>query len=191
MEAQSALYQKIQTTYDFTDFEMQKMNFTISVIKYEFSKFIILGIVFALVGLFREYVVLMLTLILIRTFSGGIHFNHFSSCFLFTAIFIALPVLLSSIVVLPHTIQVIILAASVSITYLTGPVTSPKRLPLQYGRYRTYRLISTGIALIWFFVFAFARVFPYRNLCFWVISLQTIQLICAKLARKGDIYEKD
>lgn len=190
MEAQSALYQKIQTTYDFTDFEMQKMNFTISVIKYELSKFLILGIIFALVGLFREYVVLMLTLIPIRTFSGGIHFNHYSSCFLFTAIFSSLPVLLSNIV-LPHTIHVIILAVSVSIIYLTGPVTSPKRPPLQYGRYQTFRLISTGMVLIWFFVFAFARVFPYRNLCFWVISLQTIQLICAKLARKGEIYEKD
>lgn len=190
MEAQSALYQKIQTTYDFTDFEMQKMNFTISVFKCEGSKLIILGIVFAALGLFREYAILMLTLVPVRMFSGGIHFDHYYSCFMFTTLFSILPILLVGII-LPQSVQIAVMAASIGITYLIGPVTSKKRPPIQYGRYRAFRLISTGVVLIWFFVFAFAGAFPYRNLCFWVIALQTIQLICAKIARKGDlIYEK-
>lgn len=190
MEAQSTLYHKIQTTYQFTDFEMKKINFTISVIKCELSKFIILGIAFALFGFFPEYMVLMLTLIPIRMFSGGIHFNHYSSCFIFTSFFSALPVLLTGIV-LPHSAQLVILGLCVAITYLIGPVTSTKRPPIRYERYRAFRLISTSVSLVWFLVFAIAGAFPYQNLCFWVIALQTIQLICAKIARKGDmIYEK-
>ena len=190
MEAQSALYQKIQTTYDFTDFEMQKMNFTISVFKCEGSKLIILGIVFAVLGLFREYAILMLTLVPVRMFSGGIHFDHYYSCFLFTTLFSFLPILLTGIT-LPHSVQVVVMAASIGITYLVGPVTSKKRPPIPYKRYWVFRLFSTGVVLFWFFVFAFAGAFPYRNLCFWVIALQTIQLICAKIARKGElIYEK-
>lgn len=190
MDANSALYQKIQTTYQFTDFEMQKMNYTISVISYEFSKFIILGIAFAVLGLFPEYAVLMLTLIPIRAFSGGIHFDHYYSCFLFTSLFFALPVLLSGIV-LPHPIQLAVLLVCAVITYFIGPVTSKKRPPIQYARYQVFRRISTGLLLVWFFIFAFVGAFPYENLCFWIIALQTIQLICAKIARKGDIYEKD
>lgn len=191
MEAQSTLYHKIQTTYEFTDFEMQKINFMISVIKCELSKVIILGAAFAIFGFFTEYMVLMLTLIPIRMFSGGIHFNHYSSCFLFTSLFSVLPVLLTGIV-LPHQTQLVILGLCVAIIYLIGPVTSTKRPPIRYERYRAFRLIATSVSLVWFFVFAFAGAFPYQNLCFWVIALQTIQLICAKIARKGDkIYEKD
>ena len=32
---------------------------------------------------------------------------------------------------------------------------------------------------------------PHRSVVFWSIILQIIQLICAKLTRKGEIYEKD
>ena len=190
MEAQSALSQKIQATYHFTDFEMEKMHFTISVFKCEGSKLIILAIVFAVLGLFREYAVLMLTLIPIRMFSGGIHFDHYSSCFVFTTLFSVLPMLLTGITP-PHSVQVAVMAVSIGITYLIGPVTSKKRPPIKYGRYRAFRLISTGVVFVWFFIFAFVRTFPFQNLCFWVIALQTVQLICAKIARKGDIYEKN
>lgn len=191
MQAQSAVYDKIQAAYQFTDFEMQKLNFTVTVIKYEFSKIILLGTVFGILGYFTEYAILMLTLIPVRMFSGGIHFNHYSSCFLFTSLFSALPILLTGIV-LPHPVQLAILALCTVITYVTGPVTSTKRPPVRYARYCIFRLVSTGVVLMWFFIFAFAGAFPYQNLCFWVIALQTIQLICAKIARKGDIiYEKD
>ena len=39
METQSALYRKIQSTYHFTDFEMQRMKYTISVFHCEFQTF--------------------------------------------------------------------------------------------------------------------------------------------------------
>ena len=158
METQSALYRKIQSTYHFTDFEMQRMKYTISVFHCEFSKLLILGIAFYIFGYFPEYIVLMLTLI--------------------------------NSIVLPYVGQLVILALSAGVTYLAGPVTSTKRPPMKYKKYREAQLVSTAIVVIWFFIFAFVRVFPYENLCFWVITLQTIQLICAKIARKGDIYEK-
>lgn len=189
MAAQSALYQKIQTTYDFTDYEMQKINYTLSVFKCEFSKILILGAAFALFGIFPEFMVLLVMLVPVRRYSGGIHFRHYSSCFIFTALFFILPVLLGS-VVLPFPLQPAILGISIAVTYITGPVTAPNRPPLEYKMYRKFRLISTGLVLAWSMIIAFAGAFPFRNICFWMIALQTIQLICAKFARKGDIYEK-
>lgn len=189
MATQSALYQKIQTTYDFTDFEMQKINYTISVFKCEFSKILVLGAAFAFLGIFPEFMVMMVALIPIRRYSGGIHFKRYSSCFIFTALFFALPVLLNHIV-LSYPLQLAILDISIAVTYIVGPVTAPNRPPLEYKMYQKFRLISTGLVLAWSIIIAFARVFPYQNICFWVITLQTIQLICAKPARKGDIYEK-
>lgn len=189
MAAQSALYEKIQSTYEFTDYEMKRLDYTLSVFKCECSKLVILAVVFAVWGRFPEYLVVLLTLLPVRRYSGGIHFNHYRSCFLFTTLFLMLPVLLNSIV-FPLSVQLIVLAFNIGITYAVGPVTSQKRPPLEYKKYRQFRYISTGFLLVWLLVFAFVREFPFENLCFWVLTLQTIQLICARIARKGEIYEK-
>lgn len=190
MAAQSALYKKIQSTYEFTDYEMKRLDYTLSVFKCEGSKLFILAAAFAVWGHFPEYIIVILTLLPVRRYSGGIHFNHYGSCFLFTALFFVLPVLLDG-VVLSYPVQLAVLLFNVTATYLVGPVTSRKRPPLEYKKYRKFRYMSTTFVFAWFILFAFVRVFPYGNLCFWVLTLQTIQLICARIARKGEIYEKD
>lgn len=189
MATQSPLYEKIQMTYGFSDHDIQLIRYTLSALKCELSKLLVLGIVFSLAGLFPEYAVMMLTLVPIRRYGGGIHFNHYSSCFLFTALFFVLPVLLNEIV-LPHAAQLTVLGLCTVTTLAVGPVTAQNRAPMARNKYQLFRLISAGLLLIWFLLFAFVKVFPYANLCFWVIALQTIQLICAKIVRKGDIYEK-
>lgn len=186
----SYVYRKIQTTYHFTDVEMQKLSYTFYVFVYEISKFLILGIAFSLLGLWHEYVISLLALMPVRVFSGGIHFNHYYSCFLFTASFFVVAVLMNA-VSLPYPAQPAVMLLCAGVTYFIGPVTSKKRPPIQFGRYQAFRLVSTGLLLLWFLWFVFVRKFPYQNICFWILFLQTIQLICAKLARKGDIYEKN
>ncbi len=189
MTTQSGLYRRIQTDYDFSDLEMQQMKYTLSVLNYELTKFILLGIVASIFGLFAEYAAAMLVLLPIRIFSGGIHFNHYSSCLLFTGLFFAVPILLRDVAV-PYGVQLFALLVCLFITYLTGPVTAEKRRPITYEKYCRFRLISSGLVLMWFLIFAIVKVFPYQNICFWMITLQSIQLLCAKFARKGEIYEK-
>lgn len=189
MTTQSGLYRKVQTDFAFTDLEMQQMKYTLSVLNYELSKFILLGVAASVFGLFAEYAVAMLVLLPIRIFSGGIHFNHYSSCLLFTGLFFTVPILLRDVAV-PYSVCLVTLLVCLFITYLAGPVTSEKRPPIKYARYCRFRLISTGLMLMWLLIFAIVRVFPYQNICFWMIALQSIQLLCAKFARKGEIYEK-
>lgn len=190
MKSQIGIYKRIQNTYHFTDLEMRRLDFTLTVFFYEISKFIILAILFSAVGLFQEYAISILVLMPIRIFSGGIHFNHYISCFLFTSVFFTVPVLLRS--VSPDgPVRLGCMAICLLVTYLIGPVTSQKRPPITYKRYTLFRLISTGLLLVDLFLSEVFRVLPYENICFWVIVLQTIQLICARLARKGDIYEKN
>lgn len=190
MNSQTDIYRTIQNTYHFTDLEMKRLNYTLTVFFYEISKFIILAIVFSAAGLFQEYLVSILVLMPIRIFSGGIHFNHYTSCFLFTSAFFTAPILLQSVSV-TEPVRLGILVLCLLTTFLIGPVTSQKRPPITYKRYTMFRLISSGLLLIYIFLLEVFRVLPYENICFWVIILQTIQLICARAARKGDIHEKN
>ncbi len=189
MAPQTGIYKKIQQKYGFTDFEIKKMHYTISLLGYEGSKLIIMGIFFGLLGLFQDYMVVLATLLPIRVCSGGLHFNRYWTCFTFTFIFIACPIFLHDVTV-PQAGQFVSLLACLIITFFIGPVTSKKRPPIQYKRFLLFRLFTCGLLLLHFIHFAIARTFPGENICFWVIVLQTIQLLCAKLVRKGEIYEK-
>lgn len=189
MNLQIDIYKRIQNTYHFTDLEMRRLDFTLTMFFYEISKFIILAILFSAVGLFQEYAMSILVLMPIRIFSGGIHFNHYISCFLFTSVFFTVPILLRSVSP-DEPVRLSLMAICLLATFLIGPVTSPKRPPITYKRYSSFRLISTGLLLIYLFLSEVFRVLPYENICFWVVILQTIQLICARVARKGDIHEK-
>lgn len=187
---QTSFYHKIQNVYGFTDQEIRRMQYTLSVIGYEGSKLIVFGLLFGILGLFMEYLVTLAVLLPIRIFAGGLHFNHYSSCFLFTAFFLVCPLALRHIMP-PDGIQIALLAACMLTTLAIGPIPSIKRPPFSYRRYTQFRLIAGGVIAIYLFIFAVIREFPGKNICFWVILLQTIQLICAKLVRKGDtIYEK-
>lgn len=52
------------------------------------------------------------------------------------------------------------------------------------------RITSSVILLIYTVAYLVMENVPHRNIIFWSIILQIIQLFCAKLARKGEIYEK-
>lgn len=183
-------YKSWQKMYGFTDHEIERLRYGLSVIASEGSKLILMTILFVVLGKFELYAIAVVTLLPIRIFSGGLHFNHYISCLLFTTSFFVLCVFLSTHLYLSQQCQSIINGICLFITFFTGPVTSKKRPPLSHRQYNMYRLISSGLLFIYVVCFIVADTFPHRNLCFHVITLQTIQLVCARLARKGEKYEK-
>ena len=151
---------------------------------YETSKFLIMFIFFTILGLHKEYCIAILALLSIRNFLGGLHFEHYWSCFLFTFLFMGTGIWLSLNVSLPRDIELVILILSVITGFLIGPVISTKRRALSKKQSIIYRLCGTFILLIYFTLFTFKKTFPYSNIYFWVIVLQTLQLIFAKYLRK-------
>ncbi len=190
MHSQLERYRELQITYGFTDAEIRYLQYGRSILICEGTKFILLGIILGLLGHFQEYVIVMITLLPLRIFSGGIHFNHYFSCLLFTACFIVCPILLQSAISIPDTAQLPLLFLCLIATAFAGPVPSKKRPPLSHRRYCSFRRITCGLLLIYIILFGFVRSFPGESLCLWVILLQTIQLLCAKGARKGELDEK-
>lgn len=182
--------EQIQSSYNFTDLEMAKMDYTLKVFAYEFSKLIFFFTFFTAIGKLSEFVVCMIALLPFRWISGGIHLKHYWSCFLFSFAFFAVILFLGENFTLPFYIQVGLFILSNLLLFIIGPVPSAKRKAMTKIRYDKLRVLSSLILAIYTVLYFALQNVPHRSIVFWSIILQIIQLICAKLTRKGDIYEK-
>ncbi|MCI5731027.1 MAG: accessory gene regulator B family protein [Eubacterium sp.] len=190
MSAYSRSLDKIQTSYQFTDKEMARMDYTLKVFFYETSKLLFYFLFFLCIGKYSEFVVCLIALLPLRWISGGLHLKHYWSCFLFSFLFFSVIILALDGCVLPQEVQIILLTLCNIFLYLIGPVTSEKRKTMTLKRYQGMRYLSSGILFVYTILYFVLENVPHRSIVFWSIILQIIQLFCARLVRKGEIYEK-
>lgn len=190
MSVYSRSLDQIQGAYHFSDNEMARMDYTLKVFSYELSKLLFFTLFFLFIGKLEEYIVCLIALLPLRWLSGGLHLKHFWSCFVFSFVFFNLIILGLEHYMLPEAVQVILLIFSNLCLYGIGPVTSSKRKTMTKRRYDSMRIISSLILLIYTAAYFVLENVPHRNIIFWSIILQIIQLFCARMVRKGEIYEK-
>lgn len=170
----------------FTSYELELLRYFYLCIAYDGSKFLILLLLFSFFHLGREFCMEILFLISLRNFWGGLHFKHYASCFAFTFAFSSTGIILSHLIVLNDTFQIILLVMMILLSAITKPVISANRPPLSAKQESMCHRWGMIVLLIYLAIFLTADTFPYRNLCFWVIVLQTIQLKAAELFTKGE-----
>lgn len=190
MSVYSRSLNQIQGTYHFSDKEMARMDYTLKVFSCELSKLLFFTLFFLFIGKFEEYMVCLIALLPLRWLSGGLHLKHFWTCFLFSFLFFDLIVLGLEHYVLPETVQIVLLVLCNICLYGIGPVTSSKRKTMKKKQYDCMRIFSSLFLLIYSTAYFVMENMPHRNILFWSIILQIIQLFCAKMVRKGEIYEK-
>ena len=182
---------QIQSSYQFTDLEMKRLKYTLKAVSSELIKTLVLSVLFYKLGHLPEFFIGVLVLITIRCNSGGLHMEHFITCLLFTLTFMLLSIIiLPSCVPVPYPIKPVILALCILITFLMSPVASKKRPPAAPEAKRRYRNRATGLLLIYAVFIIILKTTPIAEICFWIIVLQTLQLLCAAAAQKGGNNEK-
>ena len=62
--------EQIQSSYQFTDLEMAKMDYTLKVFAYELSKLVFFFVFFAVIGKFSEFAVCLVALLDFRRYSS-------------------------------------------------------------------------------------------------------------------------
>lgn len=169
----------------FTTYEIELLRYVFLCIAYEGSKFIIMLFLFMTLHLQNEFLTEIFVLLTLRNFYGGLHFKHYISCFAFTFCFIATGLLLAHYVFLNKTAQMIMLLLALVTSCIIRPIASSSRPPLSKKQENIYQLCGISILLLHIIFFISCKTFPYRNICFWVIVLHTLQLIVAKTFMKG------
>lgn len=171
----------LQTECDYTDFQMQQIRYILLSLASEASKFLILLIFFKHISKTLEMLISIIALLSVRLFMGGIHFKHYLPCLLFT-----FGIFYSGICILPFYVHLNVAAVltvlnlCILLNYLTGPVLSSYRIPLTKAQKRSSSIkASTSILLYIIIIFVFQEN-DYLYTGFWMIVLQTFQLIIAK-----------
>ena len=187
----STFSSKIQKTFGYSDYEMAIIKYSITALFSELSKIIILSILYAVIGKFDLFLVSSTLLILLRLNGGGYHCKHYITCLLLTAFVTSAAIIFLPLIYIPnYSIVLILLTICLFITYYIGPVPSPFRpepdtLIIKQCNNKSFITIFLFIIIVSIFNSNIA-IRPYLIVGFWTIILHTLQLIIAKILKKGD-----
>lgn len=182
------LWQNLQALYGYTDLEIRRIKYSLEVIFSEISKMIIMFFIFCYLGSPREYVLSLFVLLTTRQFAGGLHMKNYISCFLFSLFTMLLSVELIPRVSIPYAVQSICIFICIWVTYIIGPLTSSRRPVLFKASWQRFRLRATLIMGGYFVLSLCYHRMPFSLVIFGTIVTQTLQLIVARLLRKGVLY---
>ena len=182
------MHEFLKKQYEFSDYQIAQLGFLAKTLASEFSKLLIMGIIFR--NEFGIYAFAVSLMLFLRTATGGLHCKKYVSCFLvsFTYMFL-------SIVVMPHipvnkVFQLILLFICMLFNYYIGPVTSTVHAPLGDSLVKRVRVQAFLIIFFYLTITYIIPENPYITVGFWVIILHTLQLIAARILKKGDPYER-
>ena len=180
---------KLQTTYSFSEREISLIRYGIEAVLGEISKCLLMLAYFHILGYTLEFLVGLTILLLLRRNTGGLHMKHYWSCFLFTFVFMNIAILiLPAFVTISKVEMCLILLLCIVITLQIGPVhakfiKNPNELLIKKSKLQVSYILT-----IYLVITIFLPINKYLCIGFWVILLQTIQLIIAK-NKEVKLYE--
>ena len=145
----------------------------------EFSKICIFLIVFALLELTPEYLIALFTLMSLRCFGGGLHFNHYVSCLGVSFAFLFSSIFLSAHIVPTQFIVCISMILCSLIGYVLVPVTSTNRPPATSEQIKKSKKCTVIIILFYFILVYICSNTTWAYICYWTVILHILQLIIA------------
>lgn len=170
----------IRKNMNLTVREQKLFVYYLKCILYDVSKLILFLIIFHLLHLLPEFLLTFIVQFPLRTISGGLHFRHYWSCFAFSLVYLFLIIALSSKILIPFEIGIVLLLLCVIIIYQIGQVRSPSRPSLSDAELlhrKRAALIAAGCeAVIAVLIYQTA----FAPIIYWSIILHTLQLIIGK-----------
>lgn len=174
----------LKNTYGFSNYQIAQLGYLGKTILAEISKLLIMGFIFR--NELDVYFIAIITLLLLRTSTGGLHCKTFLTCLLSSFLYMFTCIKILPVLLLPPLIQVFLLLICMIINYKFGPITSDIHMPLteenkQKGRIRALVIISSFLI--------FSCIMPenkYIPVCFWIIIVHSLQFIYAKIRKKGE-----
>lgn len=171
----------LKTQYELSDFQIAQLYYLWKSLASEFSKLIIMGILFHnILGIYAFAIIIMM---LLRSSTGGLHCRTYLSCFLVSLTYMFLSLVILPAIPVNKLLQMILLFACILCNYYIGPVTSKfRRTPSE----KMVKRVRGQAFVIIFFYLTLTYITPenpYITAGFWVIILHTVQLIAAKLIK--------
>lgn len=173
----------LKTYYHFTDLQVAQLDFLRKTLLSDISKVLFMGFLFH--RQLDVYCISVLALCLLRTSTGGLHCKTYVSCFLSSIAYMAVCLLLLPPVKVSLLVKAGLLLICGAINYMIGPVTSDVHLPLKPEQIQKGRTYAAVLILFFLIIQCIIPENIYVVPVFWIIIIHTLQLIAAKIRKKG------
>lgn len=175
----------LKANLNYSQDEFELIRYGLSSITMEASKFLIMLVIFSIMGKTIEYVFGTFILLLLRINTGGLHFSTYIGCLIFSIIILYLGcVYLPNQFELPQNGMLILLLACIILNCLIGPVVSKKRPEPTPSQIEKSKIATVKVIFLYFIAVSFFSKHSFIKIGFWVIVLQTVQLAFAYFLRK-------
>ncbi len=174
----------LKDTYHLTGYQAACVIFLFKSTFSEISKTLIMALLFH--RLLPEYFFALFIMLFLRCSTGGIHFYTYWGCLLMSISYMALSIVILPMIHLPLPIQLLMLILSMLVCFGIGPVVSKYRKETTADRKMYFRSIASGFILVYILILMFFPEAKLLHVGFWVIITHSLQLIVAKIRKKGD-----
>lgn len=186
----NSLKYMLHTNLHYDNYQIEQIKYILCSFSSEISKLILLAVFFTYIGKIPEFIVSVTCLLTVRSYTGGIHLNHYLSCLLLSFVIFFLGICIFPVCISLNILGIlIILSIDIAAVYLLGAVPSPYRSPLTpKQRRRNSNRAAVSIA-IYMYILSLFHEYQCLYVGFWIITLQILQLGFARIKcalRKGE-----
>ena len=173
----------LKSTYQFTDYQIAQLGFLVKTLSSDISKIFIIGLFFLKELPF--FFVSMLIIAILRTSTGGLHCKTYLSCLVASWFYIVFTIKFLPLLPIQQIPAIVMLVLCAVTDYCIGPVTSDVHGLLTETSIRKGRLTTLLTIMFFLCLMVFFPKNTYVITGFWIITSHTLQLIVAKIRKKG------
>lgn len=166
--------------FNLSEIDGIKLRYSLELVIGEVSKFLILLSIFSVLGRRNDFIYSALSLLIIRLFMGGLHFDTYYGCLLFSSFFFYISIFLKNSISLSFKSVIVLFVFSLLTTVIFTPICGKSRPDYSYKKKLQFKLISTLLIFVHFLIYFFTHKNPYLINSVWVIALQSFQILLAK-----------
>lgn len=177
----------IKNTYNLSNYQLAQLIFLVKTLSSEISKILIMGIIFH--KHLSLYLFALFIMLCLRCSTGGLHFYTYAGCLLASTLYLGTALIPLPYISLSRWIQILLLLGCILICYTVGPVTSKYR-PAFSSKHKKHCKLTSCILIFFYTIILY--IMPeniYLVIGFWIIILHSLQLIVAKIQKKGVVIK--
>lgn len=166
--------------FNLNNLQVVKLNYSVTLLLSEISKFLILLIFFMYFKQTKLFMYSIFTLTLVRSYTGGLHFDTYLSCLGFSFLFFIFSITSSLLISLSIRTTIILVFIIFICLIFISPIPSKSRPNYSNKKLLRFKLINISIFIIHIFLYFNDKSNLYLTNALWVYFYQSIQLIIAK-----------
>lgn len=178
------LHNYFEQEFDLSDMDSKKLRYSLEFLYNDFSKTILLFILFAALGYPIDFIYVGIILFTLRIFTGGLHFKTYGGCLVFSLVFFVVAIYFKNSFSLTEPIIILIYVFSCLTIVGFAPITSKTRPKYSSSKKRTFKILGLMVLTIYFVLNSFLNTHLYLIYGVWVMVLQSIQILIAKGVEK-------